>query len=266
MTSGPGAPTRVKALIWTRSLDDWPEDEALLRGAGVLPQTLHLPCISLRPLAVPAAATAATARACLVTSVAGARLAAADSNLVRLLQSRCPVFTHSVKAAQFLRDNLPGADVRLLADARTAADLAAKIGPLLPPGDELIYSLGAQEPAFDSAAFLRAAGLKAAHLACYATVAALSAADGTELSAAQRSAYGASLDGVACFTSPSAVRGFVRGLADAAVPLRQRLVAVVIGPTTAAAAREAGFQRVETAERNELAAVVTLAARLLPVS
>ncbi len=58
------------------------------------------------------------------------------------------------------------------------------------------------------------------------------------------------------FASPSAVEAFMRRLDSAGSALTKRLLAVCIGPVTATAAREHGFERILTPKTHTVESLV----------
>ncbi|MFO7172205.1 MAG: uroporphyrinogen-III synthase [Bacillota bacterium] len=113
-------------------------------------------------------------------------------------------------------------------------ELAPALAPHLRPGDRVLLAQ-ARDPAWDVAGDLRRLGAEVTQVAVYRTVPA--AGDPEPL----RAALAAGRIDYATFTSPSTVRNLLLALPDG-VRLLAPVTVACIGPTTAAAAREAGLR------------------------
>lgn len=248
-------------LIWTRAIVDWDEDQALLQQAHVAPESiLRLPCLQLTPYPVPALNQ--LPQALVVTSVHGLHMARQSPVLQPLWSLAIPFYTHSRKTMRALASFQHHLNLRQPPSVRTAHELADFMVQDLALGTHVL-SLGAQEVAFDLVTYLRDRGLEATHLACYQTMAQLTQTNGQVFSKSDCRVLAAALAGILCFASPSAVAGFTSAMCQNDLlgdggRWRQRLKAVAIGPTTAAACAPY-FSSVVMSAKNDLGALLKLA-------
>lgn len=243
-------------LVWTRSLEDWATDQALLVGLKNV-DVVHLPCIETT--ALPASLPTGVWDCAVFTSAHAVDFALANPSLNAGIARVASLYTHGASTAERLA--AAGLAPTLVKGIRTAEELAAWLKQTLKPGTRVLVPTAA-EPAFDLAGTLTAAGLPAAALACYQTSMEARSAEGSPLSRAMIEDLNARLSGVICFASPSAVKGFVKVFAPQRGRLATALKVAAIGPTTAAAAR-GEFKNCQTAFVNELASLVTLAQTML---
>jgi uroporphyrinogen-III synthase len=221
----------VRVLVWTRALAEWAEDELKLWQAALGPsvRVVRLPCIRVEALA----ATLPDLRpfdAAVLTSASALRHATGP--LRDALQACRRVFTHGDKTAEAART--AGITTIEKEGVRTAKELAAHVLRELAPGSRVLVPT-AEEPAFDMAGALTAAGLEAVAVSTYRTHAEARRQDGGRLTPEDIAAATRDWSGVVCFTSPSAVRAFTAAFAPASNRLRDALTAVAVGPTTAEA-------------------------------
>ena len=248
--------TGSKALVWTRGADDWASDAPLLAALPAGVQLVRLPCVALAPR--PALPARERYDHVVLTSAHAVDFALADTRLAPLLRGAQGVWTHGAATAARLR--AAGLAVTLVDGARTGAELGAALVARLPEGASVLLPTAA-EPAYDLAAWLRGQGFAAEAAVCYETAVGAREVDGRALADSRRDELAATLTGIVCFGSPSAVAGFAAELLPGR--LSTALVAAVIGPTTAAAAAERAFARVVTARENSLAALVATAVAAL---
>jgi uroporphyrinogen-III synthase len=223
----------MSVLVWTRALAEWAEDELKLWQVALGPsvQVVRLPCIRVEPLA----ATLPDERpfeAAVLTSASALRHA--PRPLREAIQGCQRVFTHGDKTAEAAR--AAGITTIEKEAVRTAKELAAHVLRELAPGSRVLVPT-AEEPAFDMAGTLTAAGLEAFAVATYRTHAEARRQDGGQLDPEEIAAATRDWSGVVCFTSPSAVRAFTAAFAPASNRLKEALTAVAVGPTTAEVCR-----------------------------
>lgn len=245
--------SRPPVLVWTRGLADWQDDQLRLNssGLGELATIVHLPCI--RTVAVASKIPSGPWHAAVITSATV--LQHASPALLHELKQCKAIYTHGEKTAEAVRAaQLP---VHWLNEARTAEGLERLVSALLPAGASILLP-GAAEPAFDMAASLMARGHAARHVPCYRTEEALAYPDGTLPKEAEIRAFVDQWQGLACFTSPSAVRAFVKGLNPKGNRLYQGLTGLALGPTTARAMEE-HFAHIKIAPVNAVASLIQLA-------
>ncbi len=249
----------MTTLVWTRTRDDWEADEPLLkarvpRGTGVL----HLPCLTLVPLAA-AAAPAGPYEHVVLTSANAVAFALRDPLLAPVVRAAKKLRTHGPATARALEAH--GLTPSLVPDVRTAAELGTALGGEVPRGARILLA-GAKLPAFDLEGNFRARGYDARYVACYDTVPGARQADGGAVPAEMIAELTRTLMGAVCFASPSAVRGFAAVFEPAETRLKAALRAVAIGPTTAGAAAR-HFAKVTTAASNSVASLVEAGATAL---
>ncbi len=243
-----------RLVIWTRSRADWDEDRALLARLGLTGSSvLHVPCVALAAVPVGPIGYGEYSD-WVLTSAHAVEFFAADPERLGALRAAPRVHTFGEATTAALRKL--GAHVEAHEGLRTAEELTARLALSLPETAKVVVP-GAREPAFDVAGALKAGGRKAEAVACYATVTGAKRSDGSAFSAAHAKILPETWSGVACFASPSAVRGFTAVFA--ATP---RLVALALGPSTAAAARRHAFASVQVAPENTLESMAKTAAAL----
>ncbi len=260
---------RVRPLIWTRSVEDWGADQELFSAVPPEIAVVHVPCLRLvaAPVQLPAPwprqQAAGASYNVIMTSAHAVDFAMGDPGLAAAVRGAGAVYTHG--ELTWARLQAHGIAAQLAGGVRTAAELGVWLGRVLPPGSAVLLP-GAAALAYDLAGALRSAGFSAAAVVCYTTEAAAHLPNGDALtSAAASRLYGAWGGAALCFASPSAVRGFCAGFAEAMRAAPVVLHPIAIGPTTAAAVREA-FGSVLTAENNSLQAVVAAACQVLTAS
>ena len=248
------------AFVWTRARADWPRDAGLL---GDIPNFVHIPCLAIEDFHEPLAATAASTL--VVTSPRGAMALAKEMARRAAMKAPWPSAIHAfgdetmrqIKAAT---DTLPAnrrPTLILHGAARTAVALAPLLAATIDQSTPVAI-IGPAEPAYDLAGYLSSRGWQATHFACYRTQSQATTAAGVMLTPADIRQLAATLTGVVCFASPTAVAGFATAFEPKMTGLARTLVAAALGPTTAAAA-SLHFSRVELARENDLANLITTA-------
>lgn len=237
----------TKALIWTRSQDDAPQDRALLQAAPL--PVIHLPCLKSEWLEV-ATLPEKPCTALAVTSPRAVDGLARDTRL-RALATQLPVHTFGSETAQRLTKL--GARVQRH-DLKNGREFGGLLAHLLPP-KACLWVPGAREPAFDLVGHLRGTGIEAHAIPLYATTPTTPEPRST---AEQLRRFD---ELVVCFASPSAMIGFAPLLTQLPAGILERLKACAIGETTAKQAR-AHFPMVVEAPKPELAALIAAAAHV----
>lgn len=251
--------------IWTRTLSDWSEDEALLAASQVSQhaRVVHYPCLELRAVNPRQPHADLFERRefthAVLTSANAVHFAWKEPALHQILNGVQLIYTHGKSTAEALQ-NL-GLPVLLVPGVRTAEELTREVIPLLPK-DAVVALPGAEKPAFDMQAALQAEQVEAMHIVCYRTAAAMRKANGEELSRSDVMQLQKELAGAVCFASPSAVQAFCEVMTPGKTRLKESLTAVAIGPSTAKAC-EGQFARIVTAELNQLEGLVRAAEAVL---
>lgn len=244
----------ARLVIWTRSRADWDEDRALLARHGLVgASVLHVPCVALEAVAVGLSGYGEYTD-WVLTSAHAVAFFAADAG--RLAALRAAPRVHTFGEATTAALAALGVNATAHEGLRTAEELTARLALTLPESAAILVP-GAREPAFDVAGAMRAGGRRADAVACYAAVTGARRSDGSAFSAAHGKMLPLTWKGVACFASPSAVRGFTD-----AFPATPRLLALALGPTTASAARKHAFAAVQVAPENTLECLAEVAAEL----
>ena len=240
----------MSVLIWTRSIEDWDDDQKLFLGREM--HMLHLPCIATTGINGTFPKDAADVL--VFTSANGVHYAGQNAELLRLMRKAKSVYAIGPTTQNALRDLGIASEVH--ADVKNSEQLGLWLSQTLAKGSRLTWP-AAEEPSFDLCGYLAAHDLHVEHLAVYTTAKKLLLADGTEPDEKTVGDMVQKLSGVVCFASPSAVAGFVQTLKPTENRLHQELTAVAIGRTTAAACVE-HFDRVEVIDepRVELLAEV----------
>ena len=243
----------MKTLVWTRSIEDWASDQALL--AKIVPPdivTKHVPCIRLQAVESEIPQTGAFTHA-VFTSPHAVAFAFQNKKIWSIILKAQAVYTHGAATADALTRY--GIKPTLVPEIRTAETLGVWLDAHLSRQAHILLP-GPRESAFDLGAYLGAQGLETHSIVCYETAAYAHAPDGMPLAAEQITKLKSRTQQVVCFASPSAVRGFVKALPDA------RVACVAIGPTTGEMAR-LYFPDVQIAEQNTLPSLVGRALTLL---
>ena len=243
----------MKTLVWTRSIEDWASDEALLAKI-VAPDIAidHVPCIKLQPVEPEIPQTVGFTHA-VFTSPHAVAFAFQNKKIWNIINQVQAVYTHGAATADALTRY--GITATLVPEVRTAETLGAWLDAHLSRAACILLP-GPRESAFDLAGFLGAKGFETHSLVCYETATYAHAPDGMPLAAEHITELKTRTQQVVCFASPSAVRGFVRALPEA------QLACVAIGPTTAEVAR-LFFPAVQIAEQNTLPSLVGRALTIL---
>lgn len=236
-------------LIWTRGQEDWAEDRRRLDRVSAA--IVHVPTIStqaLQPDLPPQKPSVV-----LVSSPKGIAYAKANHALWAWVNgARFYCFGTSTFAA--LRSALRGTNITAeQVCARDGRGFAEAIASHLKSEDHVAV-LRARETAYDIADELHRRGFDAQGITVYETLAAVAMSPDV-IKKAQ-----STWQGVVCFASPSAVRAFAEAFLkdEEGDRLRQSLVAVAIGETTAQEARPC-FARVELAPAQSVEALIEAA-------
>jgi uroporphyrinogen-III synthase len=248
----------VADLVWTRAAADWDADRVLLVPhipSGV--RIVRLPCISTSSLPVPELKPPTPDHVLFTSPTAVAQTFKIPSAALAV-RAATSVWTFGAQTAARLAEL--GVKARLVDEAKTAEAFGAYLTRHLPKGATVLLP-APEAPAYDLAGKLRGGGFTVTPLICYRTIPEATQADGKPLSKDDIAAFGESLAGVVAFASPSAVQGFADAFLSekgVAARLKDALVAIVIGPTTANAAMKR-FSLVFAAKESSAAALAEAA-------
>lgn len=131
----------------------------------------------------------------------------------------------------------------------------------LKPGTDVAWPCS-KEPSYDIAGHLKRYDIFVEPLAVYETERSLHLPHGKHPDVSDIDRYIQSLEGVVCFASPSAVQGFSKSLRPAENRLKQELVAICIGDTTAAACSGL-FEQIKVAPEHSVESLAQTAAKIL---
>jgi uroporphyrinogen-III synthase len=243
----------MPVVVWTRSADDWKHDKPLLKTRHLEP--LHLPCISMTGMAVKFPKR--KPHMFIVTSNNAVQYTARHKALFNLMRSCEGVFTigeatrTALKAFKIDAEVPPG--------VTNAEQLASWLSKNIRPGTDVAWPCS-REPSFDFTTELARYDIHIDPLPVYATDKNLYLPHGKLPDADDVKRFIATLDGVVCFASPSAIDGFTRTLNPSENRLRGGLTACCIGTTTAAFA-EGHFDRIVVAKEHSVESLAELAAK-----
>lgn len=216
----------VKAIIWTRSEEDWDDDKAALEDA---PYLYHWPMLSHKALSV--SMPSKDPQFLLITSQKAILFAQQLPRLHELLARKVPALTFGGKTCQSLKA-LGYHGILIRADS--GQKFAKRVEQLYPPCRA--WYLCSDQPASELDTYLNKQGWQVDRLSLYQTIAKASAPS-PEL---KRQLTESSC--VICFTSPSAVRSFADyQMSHPQLCPLNRLAMVAIGETTAAACQGRGW-------------------------
>ena len=267
-------------VIWTRGLEDWQQDFQAL-PASLKDKILHLPCTAVTAIKPSAIALKRLRQAVLqqgilviCTSPKSGKIALASKPLDHLLRRATYWLTFGATTTRFLRGE--GIKVRRPRGCVTSTELFRYVRDR-GDRDPTFVVLRAKDPAYDLGRALTGAGMRSIDVILYKTLAKLTDNNGKAIRSKLRNELRHKTIGVVAFASPSAVRGFVKELAQKEAmthsrlprPMwRKNLIAVCIGPTTAAAARK-HFADVRIAKKSnggELARAAYAALQIVSIS
>ena len=243
-----------KTLIWTRGVDDWQSDHLLL--SRLVPEGVfieHIPCVRLSPVGIKSDVLQALTNHpwdhVVFTSAHGVSFALANPEIRTRIKKLTSIYTLGSATAQALARH--GIDAIRPEGLRTGEDLGAWLDLHLPKDAHILVPTPRQ-PAFDLAQYLKDKGRHSLAIVCYETEARAHLPNGEAISPQKLKELASSPSTIVCFASPSAARGFVVGAPGVVPP------AVVIGPTTEAAAKQF-FTVKKIADENSLESLVKAA-------
>lgn len=233
-------------LVWTRSLDDWKEDQGLFLKYDL--EFIHLPCVKTSPIIfslnnIPAVYSVA------LTSQKGAEFLL-DSTLGKSLLSKAEnIYALGEGSANPLLSR--GINVTI-AKSKNGDDFCQWLIKSTKPETHFVLP-GGTERAFDLEKAISAANRTAQTIHIYETksLATTSAGSPIHPNTISKVSKGA----VVCFASPSAVVGFQN-----AFPNRHEVVAVCIGQTTARATHS--FKNVQVLDNPSIGNLFLEAAKI----
>ncbi|MCX6119670.1 MAG: uroporphyrinogen-III synthase [Proteobacteria bacterium] len=215
-------------IIWTRALDDWDLDKKNFEQLNR--EALHLPCIALQGL--PVKFPKQKPQIFVLTSANAVRYSQRHHALINLMRTAEAVYTIGSATQKALRDIRINAEIP--PGVQSAEQLAVWMSRNVSPDTNVAWP-AAREPSYNLAEHLARYAIEVDALPIYYTEKALHLPNGKRPDAQTIDRYIQSLEGAACFASPSAVDGFIRTLNPSENRLKKSLCAFAIGPTTQAA-------------------------------
>jgi uroporphyrinogen-III synthase len=211
-------------LVWTRSIDDWKEDQNLC--CNFEGEFMHLPCIRTCPITfsidqLPSVYSVA------LTSQKGAEYLIESPLGKTLLEKAESVFAMSKRSAKPLLER--GLNVTF-SNSKLGAEFCQWLIKTTMPHTHFVLP-GGKERAFDLLGALNSNQRTAQTIDIYETKSMATNSNGSEID--QTTLSKLSMGSVVCFASPSAVIGFQNLFSN-----RKKIVAVCIGQTTANAASQ----------------------------
>jgi uroporphyrinogen-III synthase len=210
----------------------------------------HIPSVRLSPVGITSDVLQALTNLpwdhLVFTSAHGVSFALANPVIREKVKRSSSIYTFGSATAQALARH--GIDAIRPEGLRTGEDLGAWLDIHLPK-DAHILVPSPKQPAFDLAQYLKDRGRPSLAVVCYETEPKAHLPSGEALSTQKLKELGSLARTIVCFASPSAVRGFVAGAPGVVPP------AVVIGPTTEAAAKQF-FTVKRIADENSLESLV----------
>ncbi len=244
-----------RRIIWTRSADDFAKDKALFGSSES--KVLHLPCLSSKGLSgrqlspalqeLSALEASFSKKAVIFTSWRAIHFSLQHPEL-RAFMHQARLFCFGEKTRSYLAAK--HFVVESFAGIRTASEIPNVISNYL-DSDTFVLLPGPLTRAFDLESALNVMQFQAKAIHVYHSVPCLFMPDFHPPSEEQKSELIATLCGVICFASPSAVDGFVDALAPQNNRLSADLHALALGETTATRCR-LHFHHVHVAEQNDL--------------
>jgi uroporphyrinogen-III synthase len=244
----------MSQLIWTRAMDDWDRDKLLLQKSGH--DALHLPCITLQGL--PVRFPKHKPQVFVFTSSNAVRYTERHHALVNLMRLGEAVYAIGPGTEKALKDLK--VHVETCEGVHTAEQFAVWLSRNLSPETHVAWPT-AREPSYNLAEHLARYRIHVDVLPVYHTEKALHLPNGKLPDQSAIDRYIQSLEGIVCFASPSAVDGFIRSLTPSENRLKHELIAVVIGPTTKAAA-EGHFQNIKMIDEPSIEKLAEIAAKM----
>ncbi len=215
-------------LIWTRSREDWAEDQHLFKGYKK--KYLHMPC--LRTNSIPFELDLPEKVFSLAfTSSKGSEYFLKSKEGLLALQKAKSIYALGKASADPLLAAHYSVEVAHSKNGRDFKDWLLDRSCV----DDFFVLPGARERAYELAEGLQNAGRSAKKIDIYSTLATATTSLGD--SVGEDDILELSLGSVVCFASPSAIEGFSKAVAN-----RSLIIAICIGETTAA--RALGFKRV----------------------
>jgi uroporphyrinogen-III synthase len=208
----------MKQIYWTRSIENWNQDQGVF--GKHLSKVTHIPCIKIHPTNSKLEGEFDTA---IITSVNSLKYA--GDNLISAIKNCETVYSHGEKTSKALKAL---GVVPKEFEIRTAQELFLKLMDIADFSSKYLYP-SSKTPAFDMVEAMSTVGFNITSHIVYDILSKATSAAGEKLTESDKMNLAA--DGVYCFASPSAVRGFV----DAFEPLverKQKSKIVAIGPTT----------------------------------
>ncbi|MEI8025354.1 MAG: uroporphyrinogen-III synthase [Pseudomonadota bacterium] len=218
-------------LIWTRSREDWAEDQRLFQGYKK--KYLHMPCLRTNPIPFELGMPEKPFFLAFTSSKGSEYFLKSKEGLLALQKAKS-IYALGKASADPLLSAQFNVEVAHSKNGRDFEDWLLDRSQV----DDLFVLPGARDRAYDLAQGLQSAGRSATKVDIYNTLAAATTSLGA--SVGEDVILEISVGSVVCFASPSAVDGFSK-----AVSKRSQIIAICIGETTAA--RALGFKRVYSA-------------------
>ncbi len=230
-------------VIWTRSEEDWEEDNILLENAQL--NAFSLPCIKVREIPSSFSIPEHPKTAVVFCSWRSAYFSLKSPGFLKLL-TKARFFCFGKKTEKFLKDR--GVLVEILDDMRTASEIPPYLNKVLPK-ETFILLPGPKKRAFDLGRVLENRGFSCLQMDLYETCSSL------ELSKIEREFLVLHMEGIVFFASPSACEAFVQALNPLENRLSETLKIFALGPTTAKVCSHF-FKDVHIASANNIACAI----------
>lgn len=237
-----------KCLIWTRSLEDWPNDRLLIEARQI--SYIHLPCILTQRLEIPAITQDVLShkrKVAIFTSLRAGAFALENERLTEFLRE-AEIFCFGEKVRAFLeKKQFP---VKSFASLRSATEMVLPLSQQL-HSESFVLLPGPRLRAFALDEALRKNGFQTQSVDLYETVPSLT------LSEKEKDLLISTLDGTLCLASPSSCLGFVECLKPQNNRLGTSLSVIALGPTTAEIASKY-FANIKIAKQNSVESLLEM--------
>jgi len=234
-----------KRIVWTRAKSDWESDRQLFGDLRL--EVLHLPCIRTSKIISPEIPGVPYDKnlAVIFASVKSVQFALGCPAFVAIMRRTKKFFCVGKKTADTLVKSAESKDF-----SRLASTIEVKFGPWSDmesmsksiagelSSDSIIVSPGPKLRAFDTEEFFENKGFSHFKIDLYETNSGIRNYHEEHLLQKDIQQIQSNLNGVICFSSPSAVLGFTKYLNPNENGLSQQLIAVAIGNTTMEAIKD----------------------------
>ena len=244
-------------IIWTRSADDFQDDQRLF--GHWRPYVLHLPCIRSQGLETALISQslkvftfndpfAAYEKVVILTSWRAAHYALAHPELAKLM-AQARLFCFGAKTKAFLEER--SCVVACLENVHNASEIPQALRKFLRPEKTFILLPGPKLRAYPLEAALRRDGYTTLAIDIYETIPLLRRGDSSVPNESEKQELIQTLTGFVFFASPSACQGFVDFFCPQNNRLSEVLVAFSLGQTTGEYCRKY-FSRICVAKQQDI--------------